>query len=239
MELLKPTRRALVGALIGAATAAASVWAAGSLRQDTVFVALLVLAVALIGLGLGPGAAMYAYVAGAATLLTGTALMSESAPMSDADVLRLGIFLGGAPLIVLLVYRAEVARDALADARDLAEEARQDAESERRSHEEARQEVEEARRLAEQERARLEEVAEAIQEPLVVYDAGMHGTYGNRAALRLLGRSFVERPLGDWARAVEPRDERGVPLPTDEWPQVRAQSEPIRRRFIQIGRAHV
>ncbi|MGH2357539.1 MAG: ATP-binding protein [Candidatus Limnocylindria bacterium] len=232
MELLRPTRRALTGALIGAAAAAADVWLAGGLTEDTAFVALLILAVALIGLGLGPGAAMYAYVAGAAVLLAGAAMMSDSAPLGDADVLRMGVFLVGSPLIVLLVYRAEMSRYAVEDARDAAEDARREAEEERRSHERARQEVEEARRLAEQDRARLEEVAEAIPEPLVVYDAQMQGTYGNRAALRLFGRRFVERPLDDWGRVVEPRDERGVPLDNDQWPQVRAQREAMRRRLI-------
>ena len=37
----------------------------------------------------------------------------------------------------------------------------------------------------------------------------LRGTYGNRAALRLFGRSFVERPIEEWGRATEPRDERG------------------------------
>ncbi len=74
-------------------------------------------------------------------------------------------------------------------------------------------------------------MAEAIPEPLVVYDDQLRGTYGNRAALQLFGRSFVERPLDDWGRATEPRDEQGNALPREEWPQVRAQNEAFRRRL--------
>ena len=84
---------------------------------------------------------------------------------------------------------------------------------------------------AERERARLEEVAEAIPEPLIVYDHRLRGTYGNRAALRLFGRSFVERPLDEWGRMTEPRDEGGKALDRDEWPQVQAQRAAFRRRL--------
>jgi signal transduction histidine kinase len=49
--------------------------------------------------------------------------------------------------------------------------------------------------------------------------------------LRLFGRSFVERPLEEWGRATEPRDEQGVPLERHDWPQVRAQREAFRRRM--------
>ena len=98
--------------------------------------------------------------------------------------------------------------------------------------EQARQELDDALAQAERERARLEEVAEAIPEPLVVYDGALRGTYGNRAALRLFGRSFVERPLDEWGRLTEPRDEQGQPLAHSDWPQVVAQSAPLRRRML-------
>ena len=65
-----------------------------------------------------------------------------------------------------------------------------------------------------------------------MYDASLRGTYGNRAALRVFGRSFVERPLDDWGRLTEPRDEQGQPLAVGDWPQVVAQSAPLRRRML-------
>ncbi|HEX2194268.1 MAG TPA: PAS domain-containing sensor histidine kinase [Candidatus Limnocylindria bacterium] len=85
--------------------------------------------------------------------------------------------------------------------------------------------------LVERERSRLEEVAGAIPEPLIVYDADGRGLYSNKAALRTFGRSFFDRPADDWARVAEPRDERGHPLPRDQWPQVAAQQQPIRLRM--------
>ena len=62
------------------------------------------------------------------------------------------------------------------------------------------------------ERARLEEVAESIPEPLIVYDDMQRGTYGNRAAMRLFGRSFVERSVDEWGRMTDPRDDHGMEL---------------------------
>jgi signal transduction histidine kinase len=64
-----------------------------------------------------------------------------------------------------------------------------------------------------------------------VYDDDGHGTYGNRAALRLFGRSFVERSLEEWGRVTQPRDARGRVLSPDDWPQVRAQREAVRGRL--------
>ncbi|MBA4170456.1 MAG: PAS domain-containing sensor histidine kinase, partial [Chloroflexi bacterium] len=110
--------------------------------------------------------------------------------------------------------------------------AEQRAEAERVRLENARQDAAGALAAAERERARLEEVAEAIPEPLVVYDDELRGTYGNRAALRLFGRSFVERPLDEWGRATEPRDQGGILLPQDAWPQVTAQTRQIRQRLL-------
>ena len=85
---------------------------------------------------------------------------------------------------------------------------------------------------ADRDRARLAEVAEAIPEPLIVFDADAVGTYANRAALRIFGRSFVERPIAEWGRTTEPRDEHGTPLAEEEYPQLAAQHSPLRRRMI-------
>lgn len=230
MELLRPTRRTLAGALIGFAAAVAAVLLAGSFAGSAADVGLPVLAIALIGLGLGGAAATYGYVAGAAVLVLAAALRIESAVAVAAAVIPLGIYLIGTPIIVLLVLRAEHARAAGELARHAAEGAGHEAVAERRSMEHARELIDRERAAAERDRARLEEVAEAIPEPLVVYDDRLYGTYGNRAALRLFGRSFVERSIDDWGRAVEPRDERGIPLAREGWPQVRAQAGPIRQR---------
>jgi signal transduction histidine kinase len=85
---------------------------------------------------------------------------------------------------------------------------------------------------AAREPARLEDVAEAIQDPLIVYDASLRATYANRAALRLFGRSVANASIEEWGRLPEPRDQRGEPLPLEEWPQLRAQSEALRRRMM-------
>jgi signal transduction histidine kinase len=87
-------------------------------------------------------------------------------------------------------------------------------------------------RQVEEERARLDEVAGAVPEPLIVYDADGRGVYANRAALRTFGRSFFDRTLEEWGRVAEPRDERGRPLPPDEWPQARARTEPVKLRML-------
>jgi signal transduction histidine kinase len=130
------------------------------------------------------------------------------------------------------VRQATLARVVAEQSRDAAEQAQLAANEERASLMAARAERERALVLAERERARLEEVAEAIPEPLIVYDDALRGTYGNRAALRLLGRSFVERPLDEWGRIANPRDEQGIGLVREEWPQAVAQREAIRRRLI-------
>ena len=138
----------------------------------------------------------------------------------------------GAPALVYLVSRAETARAEAAAALAASRAAEQHLEAERRRIEASGELLEQAHAEAERERARLEEVAEAIPEPLIVYDDELRGTYGNRAALRLFGRSFVERPIDEWGRSTEPRDEHGQRLDPDEWPQIVAQRESVRRRLI-------
>jgi signal transduction histidine kinase len=231
VKLLVPDRRALLGVIIGAGTALLSILIAGAQAEEIPYTVLLVLAVALTGLLLGAGAALWGYLAGGAVLLV-FALGAADMPFTAGEAIRLVAFLVGSPVVVYLVYRVEESRRLTAAALAASRAAEMRAESERLRLEEARHEVDAALGEVERERARLEEVAESIPEPLVVYDAEPRGTYGNRAALRLFGRSFVERSLADWGRATEPRDERGHPLDPDAWPQVIAQHEPVKRRLI-------
>ena len=231
MRWLLPDRRALIGAIIGSATALLGSVLASSDARALPYTVVLVLAIALVGLLLGAGAAAWSWIAGITVL---TVILVGSGIERDpgvTDVIRLATFIIGSPVLVYLVRRLEMVREAADEALMASRAARAELTAERERLVEARNEVNAALVGAERERARLEEVAEAIPEPLVVYDDELQGTYGNRAALRLFGRSFVERPLEEWGRSTEPRDERGQPLPRDEWPQVVAQSTAIRRRL--------
>lgn len=232
MNLLRPNGRALAGAVAGGLSAVVAALLANVAGRETPFTALMVLAVALVGLGLGPAAAVYAYAAAGFGLFALSAVMYQVPTNTLADVLRYGAFIVGTPFVILLALRAERERHATLAARDVSEAAIARVEAERTERDRARRQVDDALRDAERERARLEEVAESIPEPLIVYDAASRGTYGNRAALRLFGRSFFERPLDEWGRAARPRDEAGDALPPGEWPQVAAQRSPIRRRVI-------
>ncbi|MDP9244397.1 MAG: PAS domain-containing sensor histidine kinase [Chloroflexota bacterium] len=230
MELLRPSRRAVLGALLGAIAALTSVALTATAGGTTPFPVLPVLAIAAAGLALGAPAAFYAYVVGAVILIVASELGSKL-PMDWEDSVRFALFVVGSPLLVLLAQRVEreqrIARDALE--RSTAAQLQESAE--REALRVAQVNGERALALAEQERARLEEVAEAIPEPLIVYDGELRGTYGNRAALRVFGRSFVERPIDEWGRSARPRDDRGSELPRAEWPQVRAQHDTYRRRL--------
>ena len=229
---LMPDRRAVIGSVVGAATALMGAGLAGVEARDLPYTVLLVLAIALVGLILGAGAAAWAWLSGV-VVLTIILVTADSGPdLATTDVVRLAAFLLGSPVVVLLVHRSETSRRMAARALDESHRAQAEAAAERHELELARREVDAALIGAERERARLEEVAEAIPEPLVVYDDEGRGTYGNRAALRLFGRSFVERPVEDWGRSTEPRDERGRALPREEWPQIVAQSQALRRRLI-------
>ena len=230
MRLLRPDLRALVGVLVGAGTALFGGWLAGWQMEYVPFTVLLVLAIAMIGLALGSGAAAWAYISGAIVVVAQT-LAPHPGAWQLSDTIRLVAFLLGSPAIVYLVQRAEAHRRMAETALSASHQAGREADAERERLEAARREVDAALAVAERERARLEEVAEAIPEPLIVYDDQPRGTYGNRAALRLFGRSFVERPLDEWGRATEPRDEQGMRLERDEWPQVRAQREAFRGRL--------
>ena len=232
LRILTIDRYAIAGGVVGAATAVLGTWIADSAGRDVPYTVLLVLAVAVTGLVLGPGAAAYSYLAGGAVILWPIMGANAGQAFTVPDGVRFAAFLVGSPLIVYLVYRAETSREVAEEALSASSAAERRAAVERERLEAARREVDAALSGAERERARLEEVAEAIPEPLVVYDDQLRGTYGNRAALRLFGRSFVERALDDWGRATEPRTEHGRPLEPDEWPQVVAQREAFRRRLI-------
>jgi len=231
MRMLIPDRNAIISALIGAATALMCVWLAEVTNEGTPYTVLLAVAVAVSGLILGARAATWGYIAGGVVVLL-SALRPADGIFDASDAIRLGAFYLGTPVIIYLVFGVETSRAVTTEALATSHAAEQRVEAERQQLEDARHDIDTALIAAERERARLEEVAEAIPEPLVVYDDQLQGTYGNRAALRLFGRSFVERPLVEWGRATEPRTETGHPIELDEWPQVVAQSEAMRRRLL-------
>jgi signal transduction histidine kinase len=232
VKQLLPDRPAILGAVIGAGTALLAALAAAQAGQDLPYVVMVVIAVAVSGLILGWRAATWGYLTAAAVLLLVAVEVARDGEFGSDDAIRVAAFLIGTPVIVYLVYRAETSRLLAGRALAASRAAEERAEAERQRLEQARRDLDTALVAAERERSRLEEVAESIPEPLVVYDDQLRGTYGNRAALRLFGRSFVERPLDSWARATEPRTENGRALEREEWPQVVAQTEAVRRRLL-------
>jgi signal transduction histidine kinase len=233
MGRIRRLRPALIGAAVGAAAAGGGALLAGPDGRHLPYVVLIVLAIGIGGLALGAMAALAAYVAGAATVFVLVLVQPGGVQaLETSDLVRFGAFVFGAPALVYLVNRAELAREVASNALAASRAAEQRLEAERRRIEAGGRLLEQAHAEAERDRARLEEVAEAIPEPLIVYDSDLRGTYGNRAALRLFGRSFVERPIDEWGRSTEPRDDHGRFLARDEWPQVVAQTESVRRRII-------
>jgi len=224
-------RRAISGGLVGIGASLLSAVLPGRDLDHVAYSIVPLLAIAVVGLVLGARAAFWGYVTAVVVLLLIAAGINSEAFLVS-DYVRFTAFLIGTPIVVFLVYRVEMARRVATAALATSHAAEQRAEAERMRLENVRQDAAGALAAAERERARLEEVAEAIPEPLVVYDDELRGTYGNRAALRLFGRSFVERPLDEWGRATEPRDEGGTLLPRDAWPQVTAQTRQIRQRLL-------
>ncbi len=222
-------RTLILGALAGAAAAWASALIS-DITGDAIVTVIALLAVAVVGLTLGSVAALCTYAV-TGVILIGQAVVTPDELLRSGDVVRLVSFVLGAPLVVILALRLERERQATGLARDLSAASEQRAVHDRSDAESARRQLQGALGLVEQERARLEEVAGAIPEPLVVYDAEGRGMYGNRAALRTFGRSFFERPPDEWGRVAEPRDERGNPLPRGRWPQLLARTEPVKQRM--------
>lgn len=231
MILIKPHRSAAVGALVGALVTVLGALLAAPAGEYLPYSVLLVLAVAVVGLLLGAAAAAWAYAAAALVLLAIALVGGDAVRPGPSDLVRLTIFMIGSPIIVFLVLRLEYTRRQNAEALESSHATATELAVERERSEAARNELDAALSAAERERKRLEEVAEAIPEPLIVYDDQLHGTYGNRAALRLFGRSFVERALEEWGRVALPRDEYAQPLARELWPQVRGQAEPFKSRL--------
>jgi signal transduction histidine kinase len=228
---LRDLTRILAGATIGGAVAGIAVWLAETGSQTAAYSVLVVLAVSFVGLTLGSGAAIAAYAC-AGVVLAAFTLSGGNRLITSADVIRLLAFAIGSPIVIALAVRGERRQVAARRAQEASQAAEQAAISGRREADEARRELNAAFEEARRERSRLQEVAEAIPEALIVYDADARGIYGNRAALRTFGRSFFERPTGEWARTAEPRDERGKPLSRKDWPQLRAAREAFRGRML-------
>jgi signal transduction histidine kinase len=227
-------RRQLIGAVLGIPAGAAGVLVATLTGANEILPILPMLAIASLGVTLGWRPALWTYLTAGAT-----AAVLITAPPADVrtpDLLRLASYAVLSPIIILLAHRVQVALAQAEAARDAAVEAQRELTAQRTELERTQLELMAAWRQAEGTRARLEEVAEAIPEPLVVFDAEARGTYANRAALRTFGRSFSERAVDEWARFSEPRDERGAALPRSEWPQLRGAREAFRRRmFVRLA----
>lgn len=224
--------RTFAGGVIGLSAALASVLLADLSSERTPISILNVLMIAVVGLGLGAAAALYAYVAAGLVIILLVLLPAEAGPISPINVLEIGAFVVGGPLLVFLALRVERARQDAEHAQEQGIVSERQAIAEREAAASTRAELHAALQRAEQERTRFEEVAETVPEPLIVYDEEATGRYANRAALQLFGRSFYARAPADWGRAVEPRDEAGQPLARDAWPQLRAQREAFRARMM-------
>jgi signal transduction histidine kinase len=221
----------LLGAVAGAAVAGLSVWLAGSTGQVPAYSVLVVLAISLLGLGLGSVPAIAAYAA-AGVVLAAFTVPAGGRLISSSDIVRLLAFAVGSPIVIAFAMRGERRQVAARQAQDASMAAEQRAVADRREADAARRELHVALEDTRRERRRLEEVAEAIPEPLIVYDGEARGAYGNRAALRTFGRSFFDRPIDDWGRTANPRDERGRALSRDDWPQLRAGRGVFRGRML-------
>ena len=228
---LRDIWRILAGALAGVAVALLSVWLAGVSGQTAAYSVLVVLVISLVGLSLGSSPAIASYAA-AGVVLAWFTLPAGGEPIASADVIRLLAFAVGSPIVIALATRSERRQAAVRQAHAQSLMAEQAAVAGQRVADAARADLDAALVQARRERSRLQEVAEAIPEPLIVYDEEARGAYGNRAALQVFGRSFFDRPIGEWGRTAEPRDERGQPLGRDDWPQVRAAREPFRGRML-------
>lgn len=227
----RDVRNAVLGAVLGGVAAAMSLWLASSTAQSAPYVVLVVLIITLVGLSLGAIPALSAYVVAGVILLVAS-LPPPGESMTEPELVRLMVFAFGSPVVIVLGLRSEWQQRADRAARRASGAAEEGANQARLGADAARLQVRDALEQVDRERARLVEVAQAIPEPLIVYGPDGLGTFANGAALRVFGRSFYDRPLDEWARVAEPRDERGKPLPRDEWPQLRARSGPLQQRVL-------
>ena len=224
-------RNAILGAVAGGVAAGVSLWLASSTIETAPIFVLVVLVITLIGLTLGAIPALFAYtVAGVILLLASIPPPGDT--MSEPDVVRLMVFAFGSPVVIVLGLRSEWQQRADRAAQEASRASEGRANHARQVADAARQEARDALDQVERERARWVEVAQAIPEPLIVYGPDGMGIFANNAALRVFGRSFYDRPLEEWGRVAEPRDERGRSLPPEEWPQLVARSAPLRRRVL-------
>jgi signal transduction histidine kinase len=223
-------RHELAGALIGFPAGAVGVLAAVWSGGGALFPALPMVAIAWVGLRLGWRPAVWGYLAAGLAILALMVVLHTPLPLGEA--LQVVWYVLLTPVIVLLARTVQSARESAEAARDAAVEAQRELAARRTELETAHGELSAAWHQADEVRARLEEVAEAMPEPLIVFDADGRGTYVNRAALRTFGRSFTEVSVDDWARLAIPRDEHGTPLDRDEWPQLRGAHEAFTRRVM-------
>jgi signal transduction histidine kinase len=224
-------RRALIGALIGIPAGAVGVLLALLTGAGALFPALPIVAIAGVGLRLGWQPAIWSYL-GAGLTAWGLILALHPSRLLAADALQVVLYVVLGPVVILLARSVQVSREQSDAARDTAVETHRELTERRTELERTHAELSAAWRHADEIRGRLEEVAEAIPEPLIVFDAEARGTYANRAALRTFGRSFTDGSVDDWARLSEPRDEHGAPLPRTEWPQLRGAREAFARRLM-------
>jgi hypothetical protein len=137
VRLLRQAARPVLGATIGLAAVLLSVWLAGSATGALQFTVLLVISIAVAGLGLGADAALVAFVVGTLSLI-GFVALGPNPSLGQNDMLRLVTLLIGAPAIVFLVWRAEEARRAAGRALDSSREAEERVEAERQRIDAAR-----------------------------------------------------------------------------------------------------
>jgi signal transduction histidine kinase len=223
--------RQLIGAAIGVPAGAAGVLVPFLAGASEFLASLPLAAIAWVGLRLGWRPAVWSYLtAGTVAVVLIAAL--DPAALRSQDALHLASFVILAPVIIVLARGLQIALEQAEASRDAAVAAQGELTARREELERIHADLSAAWRNADETRARLEEVAEAIPEPLVVFDAEARGTYANRAALRTFGRSFSERSVDEWGRLSEPRDERGNALDRSEWPQLRGAREAFRRRLL-------
>jgi signal transduction histidine kinase len=224
-------RRQLLGAIIGVPAGIAGVLVASATGAGELLPSIPMVVIAWVGLRLGwrPAAATYLIAGVTAVILIAGERPTE---LVASDLPRLGAYIVLCPIVVLLARGVQAALEQAEAARDAAVQAQREVTAQRSELERIHGQLSVAWEEANRTRARLEEVAEAIPEPLVVFDAEARGTYANRAALRTFGRSFVDRSVDEWARLAEPRDELGTALRRSEWPQLRGAKGAFRRRLL-------